>query len=586
MTDPATPSQSGFPRFLRIATQVCLLLFLVGWAALSAFFRSPLFPSLVDSLIRPGLEARGIRFDQIDVSPLGTIRITNLRIRLPDGTDFEIPELTGSTDPTALIKGEAQITLDISELAQKYLARRRFGTGAKSIKVGLGKASKILYLSVASSLAKLGQLDMVRGDLALSGVELGIEAGETGEAPFPVQFEDGTLSLFQHVLTSDGLRFRLPSLAGLEGSTGDDLVFTFEGNIRSVFTEPEFVDGKVRTDVALEPAWRRALDMLNLEEVTRKIAWFGPLTVRADLEGPVVSPAVRGFLLTEDLYLRMRGEFRQINIRWKGVRGKIHRSLEGDFDLAFESTGLEGEYFRHRDEDLPHLFLRADAMACRATYANRILTLGDVRFSAYGGSAHGSLTWDLTDRNIPLGPGRTGDTAYSYELGMKDFDLGTLIQDVTTIRRPLEGKFRGYLEGRGRTLMLERMNGEGKFQVDGLKLGEPPEGDVVRSVLGPLATAELPGTELGNLAGDWVMVQGDLQVPKFEVAGPDGRLGGSLSYGVLTLELAGALRFAPSPAGLGERPNLARSLGADGVVDVALGGRVVDPEIRYRISRP
>lgn len=584
MSEPEDENEEGMTlrRFLKVAALVFVVLVVVGWAGLSTFFASEGFQNLVDRVLRPRLKNRGITFDQVDVDAAGQVEITNLRIRLPDGREIVLPTLSGTVNPTSLLAGEAKVTFDISELAQRYMQLRTFGVGEDEVDLRLAPESKVMYLSFASSLGNLGSREALRGDLQLRGVRMDVTPRSNPDAGFPIQFRDGTLSLFRQVLTSKGLDFTLPSMARLGGTTGeDDLVFQFDGNVRQVFDRPEFVAGKVKTQVHLEPAWARVLELLQLDEVTRKIRWFGPATVLADLEGPVFEPRVKGKVTTEDLHLRMRGDYRQIDIRFEGLRGRLHRSNLGEFAATLQGGAVKAEYHRHQDRTLKHLFANADAVTAKLTVRDRKMDLSDIRFSAYGGVAIGHLHWDLNVRKVPLRGDLTGDTAYKYSLGFRGMDLASFMQDITSLYRPIEGKLKGLIEGRGKTLMLERMFGEGRFEVEDARVGEPPRKDTLREVLGPLAAEELKGLPLGNLRGDWQMDRGVLVLPSIDVESATAKVEGDLTYDILQLDIGGSLSVRPFDAGMQGRGNLRQTLGAGGRIVARFGGRVVEPQILY-----
>lgn len=574
----AESGRLGRRRFLKVLVVAFLLLFLVGWGVFTWYFSSETFQQHVDSLLRPRLMDRGVQFDEVEVSPLGEIRVTNMRIRLPNGEELVIPEIRGYTQLGALVKGEARVTLDVSELAQKYFEKAHKG-------IRITDASKILYISLSTNVLAPGK--DVRGDLHLEGVALSVAPPQLKGGSFPLHFQDGTMSLLGDVLTAKDLHFSLPSIqSGFEAGEGKDLDLTFDGNVRSLFSAPEFTASKVSTNIRTEPMWSRALGLLNLEEVTRKIRWFGPLDVQAELEGPIFTPEVRGKINSDDLFLRMQGEFRQINIRFTKLRGPI--TLEGQENWSVNLVGgrVDVEYFRLKEKELKHLYAHAQALQTKAVYNNRVLTLEDLVFAAYDGKAFGKLRWDLNDRRIRLGEGRYGDTAYEYHLGLDKIDVGGFLTDITSLHRPLEGKLSGLLRGKGRTLMLERMAGTGRFQVQDLRLGEPPRKDLLTEVLGPQAVSLLPGIPLGNLAAEWTFQIGQLQVPRFEVESAQASLDGGINYQILTLDIDGVTRFLLKP-GVGKRLEpLQQALGGPGGgISAAFGGRVVSPDIRYRVVR-
>jgi hypothetical protein len=288
---------------------------------------------------------------------------------------------------------------------------------------------------------------------------------------------------------------------------------------------------------------------------------------------------------TKDLFLRMRGEFREIDIRFAQLRGPV--TLEGGANWSVKLTGgrMDVEYFRLREKELKHLYAHAQAIHTRAVYRDRILNLEDLRFAAYNGRAFGSLRWDLKDRHIRLGPGRFGDTAYEYKLGLEGLDLGGLLKDITSLPRPLEGKLSGVLEGKGRTLMLERMSGTGKFRISDLKVGVPPRKDLLIETLGPGPVSGLQGLPLGTLKGDWFFQAGQLRVPSFEVENALARMEGGVNYQILTLDIDGVARLTLKGAPGGGRSPLAKALGIGGMISASFGGRVVAPELRYRVQR-
>lgn len=586
MTQEASEDSGLDPRrYVKIAAGVFLGLFVIGWAVLRTYFSSNLFQNHLDTLLRPQLKNRGIVFDEVDVSALGQIQISNLRIRLPDGQEILVDTLDGYFDPTAMLKGEARVTFDVSKLAKRYLGMRQFGGGEDAFEVEVAPSSQILYVSLASSLANLGTQKDLRGEIQLRGVHLNVLPKLMSRGKVPLRFEDGTLSLIQDVLTSDGLRFSLPEIGTLEDEEGreKDVIFTFDGNIRNLFGTPEFVGGRVHSRIRTEPVWQRSLDFLRLAEVNRKIRFFGPLDLEALLEGPVASPDVEGKVDTTDLLMRMRGEFRQINIRFSGLTGKILRHTGGGAEVAMQGGKLVGEYFRHVDKDIPHLFLRLDGIQTKLSYDNRVLRLDDLKMAGYGGVGVGYLEWDLNVRDIELGPGRFGDTRYKYELGMKGLDLEALTKDITTLT-PMGGVFRGYLEGSGDTLMLERMSGSGRFEVRDLRVRTPPTPDRLRAALGPESLDALRQLRIGSAQGDWSLRAGELVLPSIESTGPDAILRGDIRYNILSLDLGGALGLTLQEPGASRNPGLRAALGVGGRIAAALGGRVVSPRVAYEAA--
>lgn len=561
-------------RILKIAAVSALGLFLLGMSGLSWYFSSEQFQSFLDQRLRPRLKNRGITFGEIEVSALGAVTLKNLRIRLPNGEELLIPVIKGQTNYMAALGGEAKATFDVSELARQY-----FGKARPDLR--LSKDSEILYVSLATSLSSPG--DRFRGDIHLKGVRLGV--APAGRAEFPIHFEEGTLSLVDQVVSAQGLRFELPGLGGTS-ETGEaaDLVASFDGNIRSIFGSPEFVGGKVTTEIRTEPMWRRSLDMLALPEVTRKIRWMGPLGLTASLEGPVFSPKVQGMIDSKDLFLRMRGDFRQINIRFSWLKGPIKMDAGGGWTAQLEGGPIEAEYFRHTAKSLKHLFVHATAVKTTATYAGKVLHLTGLGFAAYGGRAMGHLEWDLNERNIPLSGTLRGDTTYDYRLGFEDLQLGPFIQDITGLDEPFTGSFSGLLKGQGRTLMLERMNGHGRMMVQDLRLGTLPGTAKLRARLGQEATDALRGLRLGKLQAGWTFRNGELRLPQFEVEGPDGQFSGTLAYDILKLNISGDAAVQVSAGALARLPPLRRALGTNVVLGANVAGTVVEPQITYRIG--
>lgn len=585
-------------RILKIAVAACLLLFLLGAIGLSFLFSSSWFADRLDRVFKPALRARGITFEGLEVSPLGKITLTNLRIKLPDGQELFLPTLEGYANPTELLRGRAKATFDVSELARQYLDKSRRG-------LRISPDSKVLYVSVSADL--LDPKD-IRGTIYLEGVRLDVTPPPERGPPFPLHFKDGELSLIGDVLSAQDLDFRLPASDPETGQ--DDLILTFDGNIRRFFTTPEFVAGRVRTQVRTEPVWKRARTLLQLAEVSRKIRWYGGVEVIADLEGPIFAPEARGKVQGQDLLLRMRGDFREIDILFEGLAGDVGRGEASGWTVALTGGRVSGQYFRLRDsvepvapsagddaasvvagkvrrlkarERLPRrLYLFAEGVKTQAVYRDRVLTLKDLVFVAYQGKALGQLRWDLNERNIQLGPGRYGDTAYEYRLGLADLDLGSLLRDVTALDRPFEGKITGLLEGKGRTLMLERMSGNGRLQVAGMATGNPPRLDLLREALGPRAAEQLAGIPLGELQAEWILQGGELQVPSFSTASAAARLSGSLRYHVLNVEIGGALRLTLVPGALGGREALVTALGATPMLEAGLAGTVDEPLIQYR----
>ena len=574
LEEVAESGRLGRVRILKIAAVSALAIFFLGLSGLSWYFSSEQFQSFLDQRLRPRLKNRGITFGEIEVSALGEITLKNLRIRLPNGEELLIPVVKGRTNYMAALTGEAKATFDVSEIARQYFAKARPD-------LALSADSEILYVSLATSLSSPG--DRFRGEIHLRGVRLDVKP--SGNETFPIQFQEGTLSLVDQVVSAQGLAFVLPGLGGTqEGGEATDLQATFDGNIRSIFGNPEFVGGKVTSQIRTEPMWRRSLDMLNLDEVTRKIRWLGPLGFTATMEGPIFSPTVRGQVDTQDLMLRMRGDFRQINIRFSSVRGPVSVTGDGGWTAQLEGGPIEVEYFRHRDEQLQHLFAHATAFKTNAGYARKVLNLTGLGFAAYGGRAIGRLTWDLNERNIPLSGTLKGDTAYSYRLGFEDLELGEFIKDITSLDRPFQGRFSGLLEGRGRTLMLERMTGKGRMMVNDLRLGNLPGTADLAKALGAEAASSLRGLRLGNLQTDWSFQSGILRMPGFEVEGPDGSLSGSLSYDILKLDISGASALRLSAGTLARVPALRRALGRRPVVAASISGKVVEPAIVYQIE--
>lgn len=560
-------------RFVQIAGGVLLVLFLVGWAMLSLYFSSETFQQHVESILKPALMNRGIRFDELDVSPTGQIRISNLRIRLPDGTDLVLDELRGFTEFSALVKGEAKVTFDVSRLAREYLARRRLG-------IDLAADSQILYVSLASSLTKLGSEKDLRGELHLKGVRMAVSPEVAGGNGFPVHFEDGTLSLIHHVLTSDGLRFTLPSM---DTMGEQDLVFTFDGNIRSLFGAPEFVGGRISTEISLKPIWTRALDVIRAAEVTRKVSFSGPLALTATLEGPVLSPAIQSQFGCPDLTLRMAGDFREIDIHYFEMKGTVERLADGSAHGTVSGGKVVGEYFRFLDKEKKHLTVQADAFSSGLRYSGMVLDLLDTKFAAYGGVVVGSLRWDLGDREIRYSTNLKGDTAYAYRIAFRDIDLGSFSQDVSGLPRPLEGKLKGALEARGRTLLLRYMTGSGRIRADGFRLGTLPARDRLDGLLVAGAGAELTGLDLGGFESDLLLQRAELQIPGIDARGNDGRFQGGLVYDILTLDASGVGRLSLDPSALARFPLTASRLAAGATLDVALTGKINEPSVSYRL---
>lgn len=569
--DVAASGRFSAGRLLRVALVLGALLFVLGAIGLSLFFSSETFANMMDKRMRPRLKDRGITFKDFEISATGEITLRDLRIELPNGEVILVQTLKGRTDYASVLRGEAKATFDVSEIARQYFRKTRRG-------IQLDDASKILYVSLATSLSNPGR--DVRGEVHLKGVRMNLTP--PGKASFPLQFRDGKLNLIGQVLSSEGLHFTLPGMAALSGGD-DDLEMRFDGNIRSLFGDPEFVASKVQTRIRTEPMWARTLGLLNIEEVQRKIRWFGPLDIQANLEGPIFSPKIQGAVDTTELHLRMRGEFRQIDIRFGRLKGPIEFLGDGAWVTDLKGSDIRGEYFRLKEADLKHLKMRAEAFQAKAVHRGRVLSLESVGFAAYGGKAIGKLTWDLNDRNIRLGPGRTGDTAYSYRLGFQDMRLGEFMEAITGLAEPFRGRFSGLLEGKGRTLMLERMNGEGNMVVRGLEVGTLPRLDRLREVLGP-ATESLAGARLGDLQTGWVFRGGQLRLPQFEVRGPDGSLSGGLHYDILRLDIGGNARLELFPGFLAKNPALRARVGERPALSAALGGRVVEPMIQYQLS--
>lgn len=574
LEEVAESGRLGRSRILKIAALSALGLFLLGMSGLSWYFSSEQFQSFLDERLRPRLKNRGITFGEIEVSALGEITLKNLRIRLPNGEELIIPVVKGRTNYMAALGGEAKATFDVSDIARQYFTKARKD-------VQLSDDSEILYVSLATSLTAPG--DRFRGEVQLRGVRLTVSP--TGKEPFPIHFQEGALDLVDQVVSAQALEFVLPGLGGTgEDGTQNDLVATFEGNIRSLFGTPEFVGGKVTTKIRTEPIWRRSLDLLSLEEVSRKIRWMGPLGLVANLEGPVFSPTVKGAIDARDLVLRMRGEFRQINIRFAWLKGPVRFGSDGGWTADVEGGPIEAEYFQLKDENLKHLFAHATAVKTTASYAGKVLNLSGLGFAAYGGRALGRLRWDLNERNIPLSGTRKGDTAYDYRLGFDNLDLGAFLQDVTGLIRPFEGRFSGLLEGRGRTLMLERMQGNGRMMVSDLQVGTLPGQAELKQALGAPATDALGGLRLGKLQTTWTFQNGALRMPKFTVEGPDGTFAGTLGYDILKLILSGEASLRVSDGALARLPPLRQALGNRPIVAATVGGTVVEPLIRYRIE--
>ncbi len=315
--------------------------------------------------------------------------------------------------------------------------------------------------------------------------------------------------------------------------------------------------------------------------MTRKIRFFGPIEIVAELEGPIFRPKVDGKVDTKNLHLRMRGEFRQIDIWFDWLRGPVQFFPDGAWSMDLDGGPIRGEYFRRKEESLKHLELNGKAFKAKGVYRDRKLNLDQVGFAAYGGRAFGRLLWDLNEKGIRLGSGLTGDTAYDYRLGFQKLELGSFMADLTGLMAPMDGVFSGLLEGRGRTLMLERMHGNGRMKVQNLKIGTLPRQDELKKVMGVAATQELKGIQVGNLATEWTFQNGELRLPEFESIGKEGTLSGSLLYNILTLEIGGQAKLDIAPAGMSSRSALKQALGPSPSLRAGVGGRVVEPAIQY-----
>lgn len=583
-SEQAQAPQLGRGKTFRLIGVVAFILFGIGFFALRTYFGSARFQRDVDRMLRPQLARRGILFDTVDVSPLGKIKITNLKIRLKDGSELVIPEVEGFTEYSALMQGEARVTLDVTKLAQQFFEK-------KSVGVKIAQESKILYVSLASTLAKLGSEENLRGEVQLEGVKVDIKPPNGDE--FPLHFHDGKLSLIQQVLTSRGLKFSLPPMQGLSLGTVEsgDLMMTFDGNIRNVFTKPEFFDAKIKTEVRTEPAWDRTLTYLALPEVRRKVDWLGPVSLEANLAGAVDSPDVKGMLRAKDLHQRMRGEYRQIDLYYSSLEGPIERKPDGSTVMHLKGGPLRGEYHRHKDSTLKKLRVHVDGLETKVVIKNKLLFLEDLKFAAYGGVAFGQLKWDLSVKKIPLRDtfGRSnevfyGDSAYDYRLGFRNIDLGSFLKDVTSLDRPFEGKFTGLMKGEGKSLMLERMHGDGRVKVENFRVGNPPLSGTYVKLFPRTAQGEIPGIPLGNFQTTWNFKNGGLHFPDLSSESPEASLRGVLDYDILSLEISGQLRLGILERALAKRQFLRGALGGPRTIVVGLGGRVVQPEISYSVG--